>query len=372
MDLLLIIGSVQAFFLGILLLFRNTSSLSNRLLVVWMIVLGLNLLGVYLGTTGFYRQNPNYFGWDAALPLLHGPLLFIYVNLSIKQVPKWRPLYFLHFLPYIFFAVYIPYRAHSPTVVDRYTFIREMFFAPDLPILIFEISIHFIVLIYIFLAHRTLKRFRSKLPDLYSYTEGIDMNWLRVVLGALLFISFVIIGSVIASDVLRLFSLDFKAALFYGTLALLPFYLTFFHQSIVYPSDDLMTSSAPTKKYSNSTLTPQESLEMRDRLDDLMRVEKLYLDSRLSISKLAIKLSVHPKALSQIINEQHQMTFFNFVNKYRVQEAKDRISNPDYNHLTLLGIGLDCGFNTKSSFNSVFRKFTNQTPSQYRSSLVSK
>lgn len=100
-----------------------------------------------------------------------------------------------------------------------------------------------------------------------------------------------------------------------------------------------------------------------------MRERKPYLESQLTIKDLADTLQVNPKHLSQVINEQLDQNFFNYINSYRVNEVKNRIADPDYRHLTVLGIALDCGFNSKSSFNSVFKKITGQTPTSYKSEL---
>ncbi len=76
-------------------------------------------------------------------------------------------------------------------------------------------------------------------------------------------------------------------------------------------------------------------------------------------------MNISVNHLSQVINEQLGMTFFDYVNSYRVEEVKARLSSPDVKNFTLLGIAYDSGFNSKSSFNSIFKKFTGLTPSQF-------
>jgi AraC-like DNA-binding protein len=98
-----------------------------------------------------------------------------------------------------------------------------------------------------------------------------------------------------------------------------------------------------------------------------MEHERPFTDGDLTIQKLAAQLSVPSHHLSQVINERLNQTFSDFINSYRVEEAKRRLLDPAAKHLSILGIAEEVGFNSKSSFNSVFKKHTNMTPSEFRS-----
>jgi len=98
-----------------------------------------------------------------------------------------------------------------------------------------------------------------------------------------------------------------------------------------------------------------------------MEAEKPFTDGDLTIQKLADKLSIPPHHLSQTINERLGQTFSDFINSYRVTEAKQRLLDPSLKHLSVLGIAIEVGFNSKSSFNSVFKRYTQMTPSEFRS-----
>lgn len=95
-------------------------------------------------------------------------------------------------------------------------------------------------------------------------------------------------------------------------------------------------------------------------------MEKPYLDPELTLTQLAERINISPHHLSQIINEQFQLNFFEYINQFRVEEVKSRICNPKYESYSLLGIAMDSGFNSKSAFNRVFKKLTHQTPSQFK------
>ena len=100
-----------------------------------------------------------------------------------------------------------------------------------------------------------------------------------------------------------------------------------------------------------------------------MEREKPYLDANLTLQELAGRVSISLNHLSQLLNERLNQTFFDFVNSYRVQEAKRELCNPAKAHLTILAIAYDVGFNSKSSFNSAFKKHTGITPSEFKRRL---
>ncbi|PWL40332.1 hypothetical protein DKG77_05795 [Flagellimonas aquimarina] len=364
MSSLLILGIVQAIFFALVLLFQRKASLPSRILSIWMFILALNLGGVLATLEGLYQSRPYLFGFDATLIFLHGPMIYLYVITSISEKPTLKMKHLLHFAPYLFFTAYLFYLLKIENPNLSYEEIKAIFYDPN-PILLFlEISIHAMFLTYIIVSSLTLRRYQSTIPKSFSYLEGIDFKWLQVVLYALLFISILIVLSIILSDILSIFSIESKAYLFYASMALLPFYLLFhaIQRKIIYPSDQLQQ----TKKYKNSTVTNEEALQIQKRLVELMKTEKPFLDGHLSILKLASMLDIHQKQLSQVINEKYQTNFFHFINSYRVEEVKHKINNPAYKNFSLLGIAYDSGFNTKSAFSKAFKRANGITPSEFK------
>lgn len=119
-------------------------------------------------------------------------------------------------------------------------------------------------------------------------------------------------------------------------------------------------------KYERSGLTDRQKQEILDLLLKSMEEEKIYLNPDLTLTDLGDLLNVSPNYISQVINEKLDRNFFEFVNAYRVQEAQRQLTDPANNHLTVLGIAEQSGFNSKSTFNKVFKEMTQTTPSQYR------
>ena len=100
-----------------------------------------------------------------------------------------------------------------------------------------------------------------------------------------------------------------------------------------------------------------------------MEEDAVYMDTELTLSVLAEKLTISPGYLSQIINEKENKNFFEFVNQYRIDAAKRKLMDADYNQYSIMGIALESGFSSKSTFNALFKKYTGQTPSSFKKSF---
>ncbi len=117
-------------------------------------------------------------------------------------------------------------------------------------------------------------------------------------------------------------------------------------------------------RYRISTLRGIDTESILRRLDYLFKEEKIYRDYELTLQKLAESLHVTPHQLSELMNEKLKVNFNNYVNKYRVEEARDLLINEPES--TIISICFHVGFNSKSSFNSAFKKFTGLKPSDLR------
>jgi AraC-like DNA-binding protein len=107
-----------------------------------------------------------------------------------------------------------------------------------------------------------------------------------------------------------------------------------------------------------------ELLPLRDKLLDLMQTAQPWLEPELNLTELAHRLRTNPALLSKVINAGCGQNFNDFVNTYRVQEAQRKLADPRFAHYSLVGVALESGFNSKSTFNRVFKKLLGQAPSE--------
>jgi len=143
-------------------------------------------------------------------------------------------------------------------------------------------------------------------------------------------------------------------------------------QKIIYSAEDIVVTANSNKtqtKYSGSRLSAPEATQLAEQIKRHFELSKTYLNPDLTLAHLATEIGISSHILSQVINEQFNLNFFDFVNQYRVEEFKKRIVSAEYENYSLLGIALDCGFNSKSTFNRIFKKATGFTPSRYKETV---
>jgi AraC-like DNA-binding protein len=125
--------------------------------------------------------------------------------------------------------------------------------------------------------------------------------------------------------------------------------------------ETVQTSELKRKLISDSDL-----LKFKARLSELMENQKPYLDSELNLIKLAELIDMTPHQLSYVVNTGFNANFFGYINTYRVEKAKELLLQEEMNKLSVLGIAFESGFNSKTSFNTTFKKITGQTPSEFK------
>ena len=130
--------------------------------------------------------------------------------------------------------------------------------------------------------------------------------------------------------------------------------------------DSNLDDSNVSSTYAKSGLTDEKIASHSQRLTEHMLAEKPFFNEDLALPILAKQLDLPQAQLSQIINQNFKMNFYDFVNQYRVEESKKRLASKDYDHLSVLGIAFDCGFKSKSSFNRYFKKYTGVSPSEFK------
>ncbi len=125
------------------------------------------------------------------------------------------------------------------------------------------------------------------------------------------------------------------------------------------------TFEAPKRKYKKSLLNKDLLQEYKTKLEQLMSNEKPYLDPSLSIRSLAKMLDIPPNQLSQLLNEGFDKNFSEYINSYRLETFKSKVADPSQQHLTILALAFESGFNSKTVFNTFFKKMMGKTPKAY-------
>ncbi len=368
MEIIYIIGIGQAFFIELILLNKKRKGLPDKILAIWMFLLGLHLFLYYLYYIGFYETYPHVQGLAVPLPLVHGPLLLIYVTSLINKDQKINRLLWLNYIPIVLYYLYL-----LPKVLlskdELLQWIHNAETDPSLPLIIFDILIDLSGPVYILWSLILLRKHHKNIGDNFSYTEKINLDWLRNII-----IGMAIIWSVVL--ITHFLDQQTEAEYVYVAVALFIFLIGYYgaRQGVIF-TDNInplgKTETEAKVKYQKSALREDQAQEYYDKLVNHMEVEKPYLESKITLPQLSNRLELNPNYISQVINDKLNQNFYDFINQYRVEEFKRRLTTKTAFNFTLLAHGLESGFSSKSSFYEVFKKFTGQTPSEYYKELTS-
>lgn len=374
METIFIIGIFLSLFLSFLLFTKKHKSLSDKLLAVWLFIIGIHLLSTFFNIQGYWDKYPHLIGITVPFPFLYGPLLYLYVIYSFKSDKRLRKIDYLHFAPtvltYLYmFRFYFFYSVQEKILVDK-GLVNDFGVFSSILLVAFIIS----GLTYTLLAYRNLNIHKHLIDTNFSFDERINLNWLRYSVWGIgaVFITAAIV--IILRELLHI-KFGFNADLiFYTMIVAFVFYIGFsgirqqdiFSNSII-KDEKQLAKTKPESDYKKSGLKKDKAQTKHRQLIQLMYDDKPYLNPKLTLSELSRQLSISPNHLSQIINQHEQVNFHDFVNKYRVDEFIIRAKSN--NNFSILAHALDSGFNSKSSFNIVFKKFKEMTPSKYMASL---
>lgn len=368
--MIFIVGGTLAFFFEFLLLSKKKKSLSDKILTFWMLLFGLHLFLHYFSTKGIDFEYPHLLGIDAPFPLIHSPLLFLYTGSLTGYFNTWKHKYLFHFSPPLLFYLYY-FNFYISSGQEKVNQVKIWMENPDVVFMLIYPLFVVSALTYIILTFSLFRNHKKNLQNILSFSsEKNNLHWLRnLILGLTAVWLVVFVGGII-------FDPSVLPTAIFVTVVFFVISIGFFgvRQGDIFVNlqnvAPIIDSSIKTQqRYSKSGLREEQAVEVQQQLTKLMEEKKLYLDENLSLPQLAQQLNIHPNYLSQVINEKFSRNFYDFVNLYRIEEFKRRVTLEENKKLTFFALALDCGFNSKASFNNSFKKFSGTTPSEFVKSL---
>jgi AraC-like DNA-binding protein len=269
-------------------------------------------------------------------------------------------------VPFIIVTVPLLSFYHSQTAEQK-KFIESAVIQRDLPPQFYFIAslVYVHVMIYIVASLQKVLVYRDELKQRFSSLKKISIDWLVFLLLSVTIILLVSLVNV-------LIPVAGPHEWFSYTLMIVVIILFVFINLVllkglkhpeIFAGIDMVTVTEPTI---DPATIARESALIDARLDNLMKKEKVFLDPEMNLDLLAEKVGISSKKLSQVINATYKKNFFDYVNSFRIEEAGRILRESADPGLTVLEVMYQSGFNSKSSFNTIFKKTTGLTPTAYR------
>jgi AraC-like DNA-binding protein len=365
-DLILLLGSAQGFILATLLWINQKGNrLPNRLLATLIGLLALMSLGVGIPITNRWVSFAlDILPFIMAMPL--GPLIYFYTKSMLDPTFRLGPPERLHFYPVVLdwgakilgwifvggvLLGLLP-REHGPAwgrVMDEYnTYV-------DIPRWLSMTA-------YLTLTRQWLGRYEKANSN--GTTGDQNLRWLWQFVNVFLIfqaIWFVHLVPYIIPDTRSDLLDKFGWYPIYIPLTVLIYWLGL--------KGYLHSRNSPADiaaRKTSATFIPAETVEKAiHSLTTAMKADKLYLDPELTVEKVGRHVQLPPKTISFVLNQHRQKSFNTFVNEYRIEAVKHRLTNSSCEHLTLTGIAFECGFNSQATFQRAFRQMTGVSPKEF-------
>ncbi len=391
-----LLGAAQGLILAVVLVLRRRNRTANRVLAGAMLAFTLYLITTVYHAAGLEQRFPHFFGAAYPMPLLYGPLIYLYAVTAsdrTRRLTRWDA---LHFAPFVL-AIVAGLPIYVMSGVDKIAFYQALQ-RGERPLLLQVLDPLKLLsgITYAGVTLLLLRRHRARIKDSYSSLEHVNLQWL-VRLAAAAAAIWVLAVVFQLTEFLQSKAFQRGDDIIALAIALLVYGIGYMalrqpeifrfdtaeypgvgaepaapqgspaSASAVAPESGPETEQAGSR-YERSGLSEWEAAALKSALLSAMDRDRPWQNSDLTLADLARRLSTTPHKLSEVLNSQLEQSFYDFVNGYRVRYVQRRIESEDARNLKILSLALDAGFASKSTFNDVFKKHTGKTPSDYRRS----
>lgn len=367
MTTVILLGIIQGILFSLALItLKRGNRIANRYLSLLVLSLALSLFTHILSNTKLYLTVPHLLMITHPLLFLFGPFLFFYTKALSEKGFHWKWNNSIHLAPFILLIIYYSITFYFKSGDYKIDFKearlihRGIMWSMITPLQMVQLFL------YLFFVNRILKAHKINIKQRFSSLEKINLNWIHLIV--ILFT----IGASVLSIILFIRILGFESfAMSYGryiyaSVLVVNIYIMGYRgikQPEIFTGRD---RNKPDAKYATSPLKKEKAQKIIRDLKRILIEEKPFTDSELTIQKLADILQIPAYQLSQAINEQLHQNFFDLINSFRIEEAKQLLVDPHKQNLSIIALAFEAGFHSKSAFNAAFKKYVRITPSEFR------
>ncbi len=356
----LLLGAIiaQGIFAALILFFHQRNPLPNKFLSLLLLSFSLWLIDSFYKVAHIYEQNPDFYFQPIFYSFAFGPLIYFYVKTLTNNTYRLKKKDFLHFVPTGIQALLYWF-----LTFQAYDFKRWFWMEVHHPItydLEYDLTL-LSLFVYLLLSIRLLKKYQVWLQNNFSEFSKINLNWLKIILSIMGVLCLLWGIDVFLRDVLSIYQMHNFSEIIMGVAVLLLAFGSIRQNSIV----DVEFKESKDKAIEVAARKEKIDVLLLEKIKVRMETNQDFLNPTLTLKDFAKNLHEPSRNISIHINQGLQMSFVDFVNQYRVAAVKQQIAVGALANFTLLAIALESGFNSKSTFNRVFKKSTGMSPSEY-------
>lgn len=359
------IGIAQGLFLITIVWYRRSKNpLASYLVSTILFLMVLSNFGYLVIRTDLVQYIPQMYGLPWGTLFLFGPLLYFYSKSILDETFRWNLGHWIHFVPYIVQLVtMLPYFFDDKQL--WITFI-DQFLTGQLPInlytkIIFAIQNAHLIL-YLGMTFKWIRYAKHRYQEIrYIVSVPARISWLT----AFMYCMGCLLITVLSLYVFIIVNGKFDPITNYVYTAITSGIVYFMAYTFVL-NPEIINPDFMQKYCNYMPFIGDDGKKFLEKLRVLLEENKIYTNTELKLSTLADELGLPQHQVSKLINDKFGKSFTELINEYRVKEVLSKINLPEYQSHTVLGIALDAGFNSKSSFNNAFKRITGKTPSEFK------
>ena len=376
-DVMLLMTAMQCLFFGTLLYVTNTHRRMSTLFLAAFLfahaLIPINEL-IMWGAEFKYQvrhQWPTLYFIPEFAYYVDGPLLFFCIKSLVFRDFSLKKIDLLHFLPLAAYIIFISTTFYNHSFGQRHEMLFSESFVYSAGFVSMEFFSKWLRVAYAIACFILISRYKHLLQNTNSNIEKVHINWLNS-----LVIGFMIVmlaeTVLVGAKVTNLFT-SFDSGVF-TFIGLSGNYFSFVLVNLLvftairhFLTFEQVSNEQPAKKpIDDHFVNPKMAAEVATAMQN----NKTFMEADITLDKLAESLSFLPRDLSMLINRHYGINFYEFINKYRIEEAKKMLVDAKYKNTTITDIYLAVGFNSKSVFYTFFKKFEGVTPSKFRQSSI--